>query len=58
MGFDHPQWEMYTSAKHGVIWGIEGHQEDARAPTCQSCHLMEGNLRHVPSTCAPKPGDT
>ncbi len=43
MGFDHPQWEMYTSAKHGVIWGIEGHEEDARAPTCQNCHLMEGN---------------
>ncbi|HPE81725.1 MAG TPA: multiheme c-type cytochrome [Gammaproteobacteria bacterium] len=43
MGFDHPQWEMYTSAKHGVIWGIEGHEEDGRAPTCQTCHLMEGN---------------
>ena len=43
MGFDHPQYEMYTSAKHGVIWGIEGHEEDARAPTCQTCHLMEGN---------------
>jgi len=43
MGFDHPQYEMYTSAKHGVIWGIEGHEEGARAPTCQSCHLMEGN---------------
>ena len=43
MGFDHPQWEMYTSAKHGVIWGIEGHQEGGRAPTCQSCHLMEGD---------------
>lgn len=35
MGFDHPQWEMYSSSKHGVIWGIEGHEEDARAPTCQ-----------------------
>jgi len=43
MGFDHPQWEMYTSAKHGIIWGIEGHAEDARAPTCQNCHLMEGD---------------
>ena len=43
MGFDHPQWEMYTSSKHGIVWGIEGHVEDARAPTCQSCHLMEGN---------------
>lgn len=43
MGFDHPQWEMYTSAKHGIIWAIEGHGEDGRAPTCQSCHLMEGD---------------
>jgi hypothetical protein len=43
MGFDHPQWEMYTSSKHGIIWGIEGHEEDARAPTCQSCHLLEGS---------------
>jgi len=42
MGFDHPQWEMYTSSKHGIIWGIEGHEEDSRAPTCQSCHMMEG----------------
>ena len=43
MGFDHPQWEMYNSSKHGIIWGIEGHEEDSRAPTCQSCHLMEGD---------------
>ena len=43
MGLDHPQWEMYTSSKHGIIWGIEGHAEDARAPTCQSCHLLEGD---------------
>lgn len=45
MGFDHPQWEMYTSSKHGVIWGIEGNKEDkdTRAPTCQACHMMEGN---------------
>ena len=43
MGFDHPQWEMYTSSKHGVVWGIEGHMEEQRAPSCQTCHLMEGN---------------
>lgn len=43
MGFDHPQWEMYTSSKHGVVWGIEGHEEGERAPTCQTCHLMEGD---------------
>ncbi len=44
MGFDHPQWEMYTSSKHGIIWGIEGHKsKDARAPTCQKCHMNEGH---------------
>jgi hypothetical protein len=44
MGFDHPQWEMYTSAKHGIIWGIEGHQNvDGRAPTCQTCHMTNGD---------------
>jgi hypothetical protein len=42
-GLDHPQWEMYSSSKHGIIWGIEGHLEGARAPTCQSCHLREGS---------------
>ncbi len=23
MGFDHPQWEMYTSSKHGVRFGLK-----------------------------------
>ena len=44
MGFDHPQWEMYTSAKHGIIWAIEGNKNvRGRAPTCQKCHMPEGN---------------
>lgn len=44
MGFDHPQWEMYSSAKHGIIWAIEGHQNvDGRAPTCQTCHMVNGD---------------
>ncbi len=44
MGFDHPHWEMYTSAKHGIIWAIEGHKNvDGRAPTCQTCHMQQGN---------------
>jgi hypothetical protein len=44
MGFDHPQWEMYMSAKHGIIWDIEGnHNKDGRAPTCQTCHMANGN---------------
>ncbi len=24
MGFDHPQWEMYSTSKHGSIYAIEG----------------------------------
>jgi hypothetical protein len=44
MGFDHPQWEMYMSAKHGIIWDIEGNKTfDSRAPTCQSCHMAKGD---------------
>jgi len=45
MGFDHPQWEMYKSAKHGIIWDIEGNVSDGsqRAPTCQKCHMDEGS---------------
>ena len=49
MGFDHPQWEMWSSSKHGVTYlmnramGDEGEPE--RAPTCQTCHMDEGNHR-------------
>lgn len=41
MGFDHPQWEMWSTSKHGTIWQIEG--DTGRAPTCQTCHMAEGN---------------
>ncbi|NOZ00559.1 MAG: cytochrome C [Deltaproteobacteria bacterium] len=41
MGFDHPQWEMYSTSKHGSIWSIEG--DTGRAPTCQKCHMKDGN---------------
>jgi hypothetical protein len=41
MGFDHPQWEMWSTSKHGTIWQIEGNSE--RAPTCQTCHMENGN---------------
>ena len=44
MGFDHPQWEMYVSSKHGIIWQIENSQgKSGRAPTCQYCHMNGGN---------------
>jgi len=28
MGFDHPQWEMYSTSKHGSIYAIEGSHWD------------------------------
>jgi len=46
MGFDHPQWEMYSSSKHGVREELRQMmiQSDASAaPTCQTCHMQEGN---------------
>jgi hydroxylamine dehydrogenase len=46
MGFDHPQWEMYSGSKHGVRALLK--QEGALpantpAPTCQTCHMQKGN---------------
>jgi hypothetical protein len=46
MGFDHPQWEMYSSSKHGVRASLKQLKvlpEKAAAPTCQTCHMQEGN---------------
>jgi len=46
MGFDHPQWEMYSSAKHGVRYSLKQIKvlpEETSAPTCQTCHMQEGN---------------
>jgi len=28
MGFDHPQWEMYSTSKHGAIYAVEGSKWD------------------------------
>jgi len=42
MGFDHPQWEMWSTSKHGTIWQIEG-KGSKRAPTCQTCHMPNGD---------------
>lgn len=47
MGFDHPQWEMWSGSKHGVIYQTEG--DTGRAPTCQTCHMEEGNHRVMTS---------
>ncbi|GAB4253608.1 MAG: hypothetical protein Kow00109_29230 [Acidobacteriota bacterium] len=46
MGFDHPQWEMYSSSKHGVRFLLKQNgtlPESAAAPTCQTCHMPDGN---------------
>jgi len=46
MGFDHPQWEMYSASKHGVRYLLKQNgtlPETAAAPTCQTCHMQEGN---------------
>ena len=46
MGFDHPQWEMYSASKHGVRYLLtQGGTlpESTSAPTCQTCHMPEGN---------------
>jgi hypothetical protein len=46
MGFDHPQWEMYSASKHGVRAMLKQSQilpEGVAAPTCQTCHMQEGD---------------
>jgi len=45
MGYDHPQWEMWSSSKHGMRWFAKQNGDlpaDAAAPTCQNCHLPDG----------------
>lgn len=46
MGFDHPQWEMYSSSKHGVRYELKRDgtlPPTAAAPTCQTCHMPDGD---------------
>jgi len=46
MGFDHPQWEMYSGSKHGVRYLLKQNKTlpaSVAAPTCQTCHMQEGN---------------
>lgn len=46
MGFDHPQWEMYSSSKHGVRYELKQlkiQAETSAAPTCQTCHMPNGD---------------
>jgi len=46
MGFDHPQWEMYSASKHGVRYLLKQTgtlPENTASPTCQTCHMQQGN---------------
>ena len=46
MGFDHPQWEMYSSSKHGARFALKQLgvlPATAPAPTCQTCHMPDGD---------------
>ncbi len=46
MGFDHPQWEMYSASKHGVRFLLKQNKilpESTAAPSCQTCHMQEKN---------------
>jgi hypothetical protein len=46
MGFDHPQWEMYSGSKHGVRHLLKQSgvlDEKTAAPTCQTCHMQNGS---------------
>lgn len=46
MGFDHPQWEMYSASKHGVRALLKQTgvlPATTAAPTCQDCHMQDGD---------------
>ena len=46
MGIDHPQWEMFSSSKHGVRYLLKQNgilPATVAAPTCQTCHMQQGN---------------
>jgi len=40
MGPDHPQWEMWQTSRHGILYESSGMQN---GPTCQSCHMPGGS---------------
>lgn len=46
MGYDHPQWQMWSSSKHGTRYlAIRSGEipKEVQAPTCQDCHMPHGN---------------
>lgn len=40
MGPDHPQWEMWQTSRHGVLYSTLGRKT---GPDCQSCHMPKGS---------------
>ncbi len=40
-GINHPQWEIWRSSKHGVVYRVDPKKE--RGPTCQTCHFPRGD---------------
>lgn len=43
-GLRHNQWEMWSNSRHGALWQIDS-GKTKRFPTCQTCHMPEGNHR-------------
>ncbi len=43
MGFDHPQWEMWISSKHGIGYLSNTDKNHGGYPACQFCHMNGGN---------------
>ncbi len=45
MGYDHPQYDMWDSSKHGTRYFVKEKgnlPKEASAPTCQFCHMPDG----------------
>lgn len=40
MGPDHPQWEMWQTSRHGVLYATMGKK---LGPDCQACHMPKGS---------------
>jgi len=40
-GINHPQWEIWRSSKHGVVYRVDPKKK--RGPTCQTCHFPWGD---------------
>jgi len=65
MGFDHPDAESYRESKMGIIYHLEGEHwdwdkpleqvvpgKDYRAPTCQFCHMYQGEGKFTHTTAS------